>query len=197
MKKFILFTFLMFSSVLNVNAEACDAYDIKRLKEIANGVEITYELQEPFNNGETVINDYYTIKVSGLTNEIFVFDEKNDEYFTVNNTSKEFVNSGKMNLVIKANGCSNILRKIYLKLPVFNSYSTTSYCEKNKNVAVCKGWVEELVSESDYLKELNSVSLKKENDFFKGYGLYIIFGVAFVLIIIILLIIKKRKEDKF
>ena len=35
MRKMFLFIFLMFVFALNVNAEACDAYDIKRLKEFS------------------------------------------------------------------------------------------------------------------------------------------------------------------
>ena len=34
MKKTFLFMFLMFLCISNVNAEACDDFDIKRLKEI-------------------------------------------------------------------------------------------------------------------------------------------------------------------
>ena len=193
MDKFILFTFFMIMFISNVNAEACDAYDIKRLKEIANGVEITYELQEPLNNGETVINDYYTIKVSGLTNEVFVFDEESEEYYTVNKTIKNLVKSGKKQFIIKANGCSNILRKINLNLPVYNRYYGSIYCEGNEDLSVCQEWTDDVVSEKELKMSIPINETDKKTNFFRENIYYIIFGLLLIIIIIIG-IVKRKKE---
>lgn len=194
MKKLFLFMALMFMSILNVSAEACDTEDIKRLKELAEGVEITYELQEPHDNGETVIYDYYTIKVSGLTEEIFIYDEKNNIYYTFNDNEKTFVDSGLKKFVVKANGCSNILKTIKLKLPYYNSYYTSSYCMENKNVDICKKWVDTKVDEGQFVEEINSSNTVEEQSFIKGHSLEIIIGIALIFIIVIVIIIKRRRE---
>ena len=72
MKKILFVITLLLMGISNVNAEPCDAYDIKRLKEIAEGVEITYELLPPVEEMYSITKDNYRINITGLTDELVV-----------------------------------------------------------------------------------------------------------------------------
>ena len=114
MRKIFLFMFLMFMSILNVSAQACDAYDIKRLKEIAEGVEITYELQEPIQQEYGSIKDAYKISISGLTNELFVINKTDQENYYMNtNFNDVILFGGKKLMEIYSVDCSYSLKKIF------------------------------------------------------------------------------------
>lgn len=195
MRKIFLFIFFMVVFTSNVNAEACDAYDIKRLKEIAEGVEITYELQEPLMFMEELVYDVYKINITGLTSEIFVHNETDDEYYSVNSDFNKILNGGKKQMIIKANGCSNVLKKITLKLPVYNYYYKSAHCEGKTHLDVCNEWVEEKVTEKKLYSELYSGNdVEENNNFIMDNIVYLIIASILVLLIIIFIIVKRKRE---
>ena len=75
----------------SVPGEAWKTEDIKRLKELANGVEITYELQEPLVLEEGEVKDVYKINISGLTDELIIFNDIDNESYTVNTNFNDYV----------------------------------------------------------------------------------------------------------
>lgn len=199
MKKIFLFIFFMFIFASNVSAEACDAYDIKRLKELANGVEITYELQEPLVLEEGEVKDVYKINVSGLTDELIIFNDIDNESYTVNTNFNDYVFfGGKKQLEIASVNCSNTLKKMTLKLPVYNYYSDGDFCSDsdNKKLSVCQQWVEEKISEKEFDYVTNN-EVEENYDDYRIDKITIVYIICFVIICVIaglVVFFKKKKE---
>lgn len=200
MRKYLFIFIFIFLSLSKVNAASCDAYDIKRLKEIADGVEITYELQEPMMVVDTMVNDIYKLNITGLTNELFVYNETNDEIYDINtDMNNKFIFSGRKKLKIRANGCTQTLRAITLKLPIYNVYYGSDFCleENNKDLDICQEWIDKEISEREFLtKVYNEEEKNKQENSFIQDNLYIIIGgiVLFIIIIVTVIIFKRKKE---
>lgn len=196
MRKIFLFIFLMALFITNVNAEACDAYDIKRLKEIANGVEITYELQEPTENNGLKVMDTYKLNISGLTSDLILYNETDDLNYTFNlDLSNILVSSGIKKFEVYGTYCSNVLKKIEVKLPVFNNYSDSDFCKEddNKLLDVCKQWVDKKISENEFYYVVNKDEMEDVSD-----NKNIIILLVVVIIVILMFIIgfsKKKRND--
>lgn len=202
-KKLFIFIFsFIFLFTSKVNAEACDSADIKRLKELASGVEISYELQEKIINEYGAFYDLYKLNITGLTDEILVYNETDDVVYNVNtNFNDNILESGKKKLIIKAYRCSQTLKRITLKLPIYNFYSENQFCKKkeNKDLDVCQKWVTELITNEDFYEEVNKVNKErtKDNNIVNFIINNIIILACLVLLIIgliIFIIVKKKKE---
>ena len=202
MKKILFIITLLLIGISNVNAEPCDAYDIKRLKEIANGVEITYELLPPVEGLYSTEKDYYKINITGLTDELIVINEEDNEFY-YNNTNfdeTKALSSGKKKLVIKAKKCARILKNVTLKLPVYNSYHEHELCQKkeNKDLNVCQEWVEEYVDAQNFLDattKQNDENNNSNNFFIINYKLLIVIAMIILIALIIFMVLKKKKEE--
>lgn len=203
MKKILFFIFLMFMFIIDVNAEACDAYDIKRLKEIAEGVEITYELQEPFENDGAMVYDHYKIKITGLTDEIYIYDKTNKKrYFYHDSVSGNVeyysIVPGRIDYYIYPFDCSNKLKNSSIKLPIYNIFSNSDECKNiNYNIGYCDEYVDSYISYDEFINAYDEYLNKN-----KGYDLdknKIIVFSGLILIVIILFVIfimiKKKKSD--
>lgn len=197
MKKLFMFMFLMFIFILNVNAEACDAYDIKRLKEIAEGVEITYERQEPTENNGLKVMDTYKLNISGLTNELILYNKTDDLNYTVNSElSNVLISSGIKYFEVYSTYCSNVLKKIEVKLPIFNNYSDSDFCKdfNNQDLEVCNQWVDKKISENEFYYEVT----KDEEENFSNNENILILLVIFIIVILMVAVIvflKKKRND--
>lgn len=200
MKKIFLFIFLMVIFSFEVSAEACDSYDIKRLKELANGIEITYELQEPFPIDGGIIKDYYKLNVTGLTDELVMFDNDNDERYDLNTIFSDIkFRGGKYIFSIVSKECYRKLKTIVIKLPVYNLYSDGNFCsaKDTKKLGVCQEWVEDKITESEFDRAYLEYSKGIEKDTTNNKKIYfVILGVIVlvVFVVVISLIFRKRKE---
>lgn len=202
MKKYMFILFTLFMFISEVNAEACDYKDIKRLKEIANGVEITYELQEPYDVEGYTYRDLYKINIIGLTDELIVYNETDDESYKIDTDFNNLMlHSGKKKITIYSSSCSDSLKKITLKLPVYNDFSNTKECkmDKYKNLDMCQEWTEEDVLYEDFYRyfneeENNSNDSNNFIDIIKN-NIYIVIIFGVVLVTIIILFIFKRKKE--
>ena len=187
----------MFMFVSNVNAEACDAYDIKRLKEIAEGVEITYELQEPFDNEGTMIYDRYKIKITGLTDEVSVINSTDELVYNSNGLIDDVLYGGIKLFRVYSKNCSETLKKIEIKLPVYNNYYNSDFCqsEENKNKTYfCEEWVEEEITEDEFNSFIYSEDYGANQGFVNSYYLYLLLILVAVVIAVFVIIYKKKKE---
>ena len=196
MKKIFLFMFLIVICAFEVNAEACDAYDIKRLKEIADGVEITYELQEPFNFDGMVIYDRYKINVIGLTNEIILVNKSEFSRYNVDTNFDEVIfQGGKKTLNVVSVYCGVDLKKIYLELPAYNIYSNYDECKQfeNSKLKVCQKWIDDKITKEDFYSVINSKKVIEE-DLFSKYSVFIISGIVVLVIFVLAFFIRKKKE---
>ena len=203
MRKMFLFMFLMTLFALKVNAEACDAYDIKRLKEIANGVEITYEQLEPFGNNDFIIYDNYKLKIVGLTEEIYLFDKLNDKliyYSDTNNGHIEYtsVYNGTNYFYIYSKDCSYKLSVKKINLPVYNYYHNYKECKDiNHAILYCDEYVDEYFEKEQFLNAYNGYI--NNNNYgisnYKKYIPFIIGGAFFLIIVFVFIFLRKRKEN--
>ena len=197
MKKILFIITLLLIGISNVNAEPCDAYDIKRLKEIAEGVEITYELQEPIKQDYGEIRDVYKINIKGLTNELIVINRKEGTIYDNSSDYNELIFSGIKYYDIKSKNCSSVLKQITLKLPVYNNFSDLESCKNNeyKNLKICQKWVESVITEKEYYDALNSIEEDKPTvKPKKNFNISIMFGVCVLIVIIICVYLKKKRE---
>lgn len=202
MKKILFAITLLFISITNVNAEACDAYDIKRLKEIAEGVEITYEILPAIETEDEIIRDRYKINITGLTDEILAINKEKNKYY-YNNTNFEeegVIASGKYEFIIRSKICDRNLKTINLKLLVYNNFYNSDDCKlkDNKDLYICKEWVEERIDNEEFIeyltstKEENSIKIEKNNNY---RTIIIVAVIIIVFVSLIYKIIKRKKEE--
>lgn len=204
MKKIFIFMIFMFCFIIKVNAEACDTDDIKRLKEIANGVEITYELQEPFTDSYgDVVNDSYNIYINGLNSDFYFkfFDIDNG---VVNFERKNIVNnevvkiekwlSGNYRIDIYSKNCSILINKIEVSLPRYNIYSENSICKDlTDKVDVCDKWYSGKVDEKIIQNKVEEY--KNDNkSFLEKYWFLFVFGALIMVGVLIIKIVAHRRE---
>lgn len=202
MKKILFVITLLLISISNVNAEPCDAYDIKRLKEIAEGVEITYELLPPVEyEGDITIRDNYKIKISGFQEDIIVVNEKENKVYDSTSDYNEIIDGGVKQYRIKSRSCSQILRTVVLKLPVYNNFSEHEYCKekKYKDLVVCQEWVENSVSErefNDAIVEINQMDSENNSvNWLKENKIILIITIVFLFVLIGIVLVLKRKKE--
>ena len=203
MKKILFVIILFLLSINNVNAEACDAYDIKRLKEIAEGVELTYELKEPYESNEMMIYDENVIRITGLTDELYIYDETNEVRYKkadeINGVIEYTSNmNGNIKFLIYSTYCPNKIRSLSIELPIYNHYRQTEECKNiNYNIEYCKEYLTEYINDEKFFSSYNKYleTLEKDEENNSVYKYIIIGFVCFVVVFLIFNIIKKRKEQ--
>ena len=188
----------------NINAEVCNADEIKRLKEIANNVTVTYDYDE--ERDENGIYGYYLVTVSGLTEEIYGQTSLDNEIFRFHYSSENggvdsynlFSDIREIN--IYSSKCDDKkLRTLKLDYPYYNIYHTYSECENisGDDLYVCGKFTDKKISYSTFMNEINKYnkSDKKKNDsdeflvnFIKKYFYIVIVGVIVLILFIIRLI---------
>ena len=208
----IIITFML-SLMNNVYAEDCDSTDIKRLRVLANDVDISYEYNDDiYDNDGFKIYDTYKIVVSNLSDELYVIESKTNldlrSYSVVDGSiTIDRLYSGKKNFKIYSKNCSNkMLRNYSVNLPKFNNYSTDPNCEGHEDIEVCQKFYDssnidyyefmEMINNSDN-KDADDNKSKDENKyikFIKDNYIYISIGGGVLIIIIIVLIILRHKK---
>lgn len=204
--KYLVFTFLLlFITCDIVRAESCDSNDIKRLKEIAKNVTVSYEYDE--DREKFGIYGSYVITVDGLTDELYAtaIEDANTYYF--NYDSEELISynlsSSVREITVFSSNCDEKIRTIDLKLPYYNFYYTYDECNgiSGDDLYVCSKFLDEELSYSKFLNEIkkyksNHDDLDKDTtNFFEKYKLYFI-GVFIVAIIIIAIVCVRKYKEK-
>ena len=208
----IIITFML-SLMNNVYAEDCDSTDIKRLRVLANDVDISYEYNDDiYDDDGFLIYDTYKVVISNLSDELYVIESKTNldlRNYSVNDGSITIdrLYSGNKSFKIYSRNCSNKLLKTYsIKLPKFNNYSTDPNCEGHENLDICQKFYDssnvdyyefmEMINNSDN-KDTDDNKSKDENKyikFIKDNYIYISIGGGVLIIIIIVLIILRHKK---
>ena len=208
----IIITFML-SLMNNVYAEDCDSTDIKRLRVLANDVDISYEYNDDiYDDDGFLIYDTYKVIISNLSDELYVIESKTNldlRNYSVNDGSITIdrLYSGNKSFKIYSRNCSNKLLKTYsIKLPKFNNYSTDPNCEGHENLDICQKFYDssnvdyyefmEMINNSDN-KDTDDNKSKDENKyikFIKDNYIYISIGGGVLIIIIIVLIILRHKK---
>lgn len=208
----IIITFML-SLMNNVYAEDCDSTDIKRLRVLANDVDISYEYNDDIYDEYGIkIHDTYKVVISNLSDELYVIESKTNldlRNYSVNDGSITIdrLYSGNKSFKIYSRNCSNKLLKTYsIKLPKFNNYSTDPNCEGHENLDICQKFYDssnvdyyefmELLEKSDN-KNKDNDNKKKDSKyikFIKDNYIYISIGGGVLIILIIVLIILRHKK---
>lgn len=212
MKKIILllvvFLILFFDS--NVYA-VCDTADIKRLKEVAANVDVTYEhnVYGDDIDEDSVWVSIYDIVVSGITEELTVVDGDGNKYYSYGNDGNVYIktSSGERKILIYSTICSGtLLRTITLDLPIFNFNSISDECKKEefKDLDICAEFLEdkeEIIQGDEFEKVIEEVKKEQSSIFYKIKSfvveniIYVIIGIVIVLIISIVLFLRHRKRS--
>ena len=213
---FIIFIFSIFL-IPNVYAEDCDSTDIKRLRVLANDVDISYEYNDDIYDSDGFkIFDTYKVVVSNLSDELYVIESKTNldlRSYSVNDGSITIdrLYSGNKSFKIYSKNCSNKLLKTYsIKLPEFNNYSTDFNCEGHEDIEVCQKFYDssnidyyefmEMIEKGDNEdkdKDSTDTNIKENNkfiEFIKDNYIYISIGGGVLILIIIVLIILRHKK---
>lgn len=238
--KCVLATLLIFCFTGNVNAAECSYEKQVELNNLAATVKATYEEVEidtgetyfddmKFDeNGENVVLKRYekgfNIKLLNLPDNLSVEAsndlgfQKNISYLETNKGSID-IGTNKANQVINytfkikvATGAciGKELRVINLVVPMYNSYSETSYCQENPNFEYCNEYTTNAV-QMDYIKFDEAVkkyeSNKKEEEkkeeqtkierileIIKENKIIIISGISLIVIIVSGVIVIKRRR---
>ena len=164
----IIITFML-SLMNNVYAEDCDSTDIKRLRVLANDVDISYEYNDDiYDNDGFKIYDTYKIVVSNLSDELYVIESKTNldlrSYSVVDGSiTIDRLYSGNKSFKIYSKNCSNKLLKTYsIKLPKFNNYSTDPNCEGHEDIEVCQKFYDS--SNIDYYEFMEMINNNDNKD---------------------------------
>jgi len=203
MKKYLRFSIIvciMFLGFSYVHAESCDANDIKRLKEIAGNIDITYEDNNKgsFNVTFDNISDEFSIYGSS-TGQLYILSNVIDNKYVVKNYP-----SGNHNFEIYSISCDVKLKVLSVKIFKTNIYASDPLCKGHEDLNVCKvDFDTSSISREEFIKIINgSESLdgitdandtKHNNELINIY-LSAIGGVIFLIIIIMLVYTLNRTK---
>lgn len=212
MRKIIFVLVLVLILFFDCNVYAvCDTADIKRLKEIASNVEVTYEHNVYGDNTdlESVWASIYDIVVSGVTEELIVFDGDGNKYHSYKNDGNVYIrtSSGERKILIYSSVCSGtLLRTITLNLPIFNFNSRSEDCQKPefRDLDICAEFLEdttEIVGGDEFEKEIEKIKKQQSNIFYKIKNfvtnniVFVIIGGVLVFVMCVILFLKHRKRS--
>lgn len=214
-KRSILFLLLvLFLFPIKVSAQ-CSSERLAELNKIAENINLSYTYE--VSNDEAL----FKVTASNLTSDIYLVSE--EEGITVHGVNdktvdKEFASGTNLNFVVYSNdkNCPNEpLTNKYITLPYYNVYSAYGVCKEYPEHEYCKRWYDSSkISRSDFERaladysdklmddEIETKKVKDESfldsmkDIWNKYSLFIIIGMAVILIIIIIFLIKIRKNRK-
>lgn len=219
MKK-IVFVLLMLLT-FNVYADTCKSDELKRLKNIAEQVELSYEYKVstiPYSDGQDVSFAEYAVVVSNLNKEIKVNWEEDFYAGVFEEFKNDGTNTGRLSgykdgenavVVIRAytnDACSGeILAKKSIKLPYLNPFYYQDICKTYSDFKYCQQIVDKSLTVDKFKSELNNYlktneSNEKEdvnNNSNNSYYLIIIIAVIIVIFVLLIsVIIKKRRKNQ-
>lgn len=212
----IIILFFVFS--MNVYAESCDTNDIKRLKVLANDVEITYVYNDDiFDSDGFKIYDTYKVVINNMTDELYIKETKTNtdlsNYAVIDGVlTIDRMYSGKKTFKVYSKTCDKSLKSLYVTLPKFNYYSTDPNCDGKEKVGVCQKFYDS--SNLEYYEFLEIITSYENGDveeeptddnvdkidnryisFIKNNYVYIgIGGIVIILLIIVFLVLRHKKR---
>lgn len=213
MRKIFCFMLLFIISLVtfNVHAVSCTEQDQERIISAAKKIEIKYQ----HTNGL-----FFDIIITNLDKNMYLYDKLNKKkiYGTGDVITLNYYFGGKAyNFMVfpKEGACSDRgLYTILVKVPSYNMYSETDFCLEHPDFKYCDPWYDGIISLDAFnkaVKEYESNQKKNEDDatkkpiisglkdFYKDYKLYIIGGLALVVVsigAIIVYSIKSRRTIK-
>ena len=212
--KIILMIVLFFITTNVFAINDCTNDEMKRLRELANNVKITYEytVDDEIIEEETVYV-HYNIKVINLSDDLKIYysgednnlrayskEEIEDMEFSAGITNKFYLYSYTNNL------CTDeLIKTISVKFPVVNSYYhfNKEKCLNNQDFKYCQEFSNEENYSfkeidkmfDDYLNNGNSNNSNQINKYLTKYIYYII-GIIVLFLVIVIVIIKVKKNKK-
>lgn len=191
----VLFTFLC---VTNVSASECTLKELRELKALAKKVQVTYEFDEESKLFD--LNAYNLSKKFYITfsDSLYVFADKQKN---IGLYDPGFELSANIYSSSKTNCEDELLTKIKIVLPNYNTYSTRKECIGKETLNVCKKW-----SNTNSIDEKNFLQIIKENNnesnnffqniifFIKNNAIY--FVVSILIIGVVIAIFNKYKKNK-
>ena len=218
MKKYILFSIIVILTLFNinyVNAESCDANDIKRLKVLASNIDITYEYNDNLKDSDGfIIYDTYKVVINNTSDELYLIETKTNtdlRDYPINDGSITIdrLQSGNKTFKVYSAACNKSLRTIYEDLPEFNHYYETGICKEHEELDVCKKFYDtsnlsyyefvDLIAEydndiKDSADKNKDISLNKFINIIKDNYIYFGIGLGVLIILIIILLIRRHKK---
>lgn len=205
--KFLFIFFCFLFSIINTYAGECTNNEYKELKELARQIQFQYDTSD-------------LEKTSGVMGfEVYLYNFSNKFYIDAGKWSNinysgnpqyvgNYGSGNSIKVIVYASSKTNCedsrLTSITLQLPTYNPYSFRSECINNKNLNVCKKWIDTSdVSEERFLELIRKKIVKEDLsiiqivlNFIKEYLIFIIIGIVLILTIIIIKIIKDKKKKK-
>ena len=218
MKKIVLLILILFS--FNVYADTCDNNELKRLKDLAEKVEFSYDYEiknEVLEDGSNFPVFNFSITANNLNEDLKVlilYDKYsfNNKEFKYNNQKTSsidgFFEGDIVNITIEgytSNACSGktILTKT-VKIPYYNRNYDENFCYENPDFKYCMEFTEKSISSSEYSDALlsyidNTSEIEdNKNETSHNYTIYIIgsvFGIIILLLLISYILKRKRKNS--
>lgn len=216
MKK-ILFCISLFVFGLSTVYCDCTDSDVEQYKKEVSSINVSYKRdKDAVDAFDAPVYDSYIVTIKNLYDNYYIEDNESGikigkDYLYEGETSEnntyvsDAITSGVKKLKVYHNGCSNVIKTIELKLPVYNVYSEDPLCDNvdKSRVKVCDKWLENQIT---YEKFYNEVSKYKEEnntnknftnnvlDFFKNNYITVIFAVLiFAGIVVLTSVIKKKR----
>ena len=218
-KVILLISLIIINFSLIVKADTCSSSEMKRLKELAEKIEFSYDykVNKHTNNNEVWDTIDFSITATNLNNEIktlVIYNFYNGDYLEFKNngsnmgTLQGFSEGERVSITMKAytnNGCSSkdILTKT-IKLPYYNQYYDEKFCKENEKFKYCNILTASKLTSNEYYNALNEY--RKETEFADAseninennnsniIKIIIIASVSLIIVITITVIILKKKR---
>ncbi len=217
MKKIVFIFLIIFS--LNVYAVTCDNNEFKRLKNLAEKVEFTYdyEIEKIKQEDGNIFNKYnFSITANNLNEDLkvlIIYDKySSNKEFKYNsdkkNTIKGFFEGDKVNITIEAyttNDCSGkVIMTKTVNIPYYNRNYDKDFCIENPSFKYCKEFTEKYISSSEYGSEMEKFfdnnqidvkeEIKKQDNNYLIYAI-ITFLAIFIFLLLIVYIVKRQRKN--
>lgn len=210
-KRYIILAIILFVFITpKVNAATCTKSEIIKVKEKANNVKIEYVASE-----KTQKKGVYDIKITGLTDEIYLKEELTGKTYTTSLNENGVitlsrVSAGDYKFEFRYFHCGDqLVRTAKLTVPKYNYYSEHPLCDgvPPEEVQECDEWYQGKVTEELLTEKINEYKKQQGKDesnkidkildiiknFITNYYLYIIGIVAVIIIATTTIIIKKKR----
>ena len=215
MKKLWLFI-IMLVLPISVFARArigCDYSVLSKLKKYASNVNIIFDYR--IENNEA----YFNVIISNLISDIYVLDESSGKTYSSNGgdvviSNIHGVKNIKYKILSKNAACSDeLLITQYIKLPVYNKYSTDPLCDGLDNYNLCYTFIDTNLTYDEFKEMVEAYRTKKPEkqeevvkneyvktdwekflDFLIKYGIFIAAALA---ILITIISVRRNRKNKF
>lgn len=210
----ILFSIMIFSSYVYAD---CSDEEYKKYKEEADKIKVTYKhLEKNYSLGFDS-DQIFNVFLRNVPNNFYatMYDDrvKLQVLQSISTITIENVSNGLIKVKVYANECQKELRKIEIKVPRFNSYSTDPLCEgvDIEKFPLCGKYYDYEVSREDFEKRVNhyrqlyikentiiksKTLLSKIVSFITSNILYFSIGIGSIFIIVIVYIIIHKRTKR-